>query len=148
MEITNSDLLLQISVLKNEIEDQIHLCSNVSKLGHIDGNSLLEIVNSTEEKIDKLKRYQKIILKRNADTNVMFKDMNIKVKDLIKLKEGLLLKKNLKNILINIPSENDKLIEISLEAFQAVQEYKKDLSLIHEILNDFNNIQFNLEEHE
>lgn len=148
MKFTNSDLLLKISILKNEIEDQIHLCSNVSKLEQVDRKSLLEISASTEEKIDKLKTYQKIILKRNANTEVTFKGASIKVEDLIKLKEGLLLKKKLKNILINIPSENEELLKISLEAFQSVQEYKKDLSLIHKILNDFNNMQFKLEDSE
>lgn len=147
MEITNSEILTKINILKNEIDEQTQLCSSIVKLDKIDSLSVIGLVSSTEEKINTLKKYQHILMLRNAETDLKYGDITVKAQLLIKIKEGLLLKKKIKTILISTSSNEKELLNVSLEAFQSIQEYKKELSLIHNILENFNNEPFNLEDY-
>ena len=142
---TNSSLLLQISDLKNEIEDQTNLCPNIFKLENVRADSVIELIETTIVKIDKLKNYQNIMILRNNSV-ILFNEQEISVQELIKMKEGLLLKKKLKTHLTK-SSSNDNLIQIALEAFQDIQDYKKLLSEIHTTLEKFNNIEFEIKDY-
>lgn len=138
----NSEILQRIVELRTEIEEQTNLCSNIFKLS-AEPAAINEVIESTELKIDQLKDYQAIINRRNFGKTVIFRDVTFTVADLIKLKEGLLLKKQLKAALINTKSEESEMVQISLEAFQSIQDYKKSLGEIHTILEKFNNEPFN-----
>jgi hypothetical protein len=147
MEITNSEILTKINVLKNEIDEQTQLCKSIVKLDKIDSLSVIELVSSTEEKINSLKSYQHILMLRNAEADLEYDGRIVKAQLLIKIKEGILLKKKIKTILISTTSNEKELLNVSLEAFQSVQEYKKELTIIHDVLEQFNNKQFNLEDY-
>ncbi len=145
---TNSELMITITELKSEIENQTHLCGNVFKLESADTRALHDIIESTDIKIDQLKQYQKILNIRNYTEIFTFNHKEITVSDLIKIKETLLLKKKLKSSLIHSSPEQEELIQISLKAFQDVQEYKKQLSEIHIILEKFNTTIFKIKDYE
>lgn len=140
---TNSEILTMSQALKTEINDQISLCSNLFR-SDISGKDLESLVNSTDEKIDELKFYQHVIYIRNQEKTV-YKDETITYQSIIRIKEGLLLKKKLQTSLIGDSGNN--LVNLSLEAFQKVQEYKKDLTMIYNILETFNNSTFNIQDY-
>ncbi len=140
---TNSEILTMSQALKTEITDQTSLCSNLFR-SDISGKDLEALVNSTQEKIDELKFYQHVIYNRNQEKTI-YKNKEISYQEIIRIKEGLLLKKKLQTSLIGDSGNN--LVNLSLEAFQKVQEYKKDLTMIYNILETFNNSTFNIQDH-
>lgn len=144
---TNSEILQRIVELKTEINEQTDLCSNIFKLKTVDAKSINELIADTESKIELLKKYQAIISTRNMNKILIFRDAQYIALDLIKLKEEILLKKKLKQVLINTKSDQEELLQISLEAFQSIQDYKKSLGEIHIILEEFNNETFDIEEY-
>ena len=144
---TNSTILTKIIELKTDIDDQITLCSNVFKLDKVNEKDLTDLIESTTDKIDELKDLQLIIANRNAKETLEYNSRTYFAQELIKIKEGLLLKKKLKINLVGSAPEQDAAIYISLEAFQAVQRYKKELNEIQSILETFNNKKFNLQDY-
>jgi len=144
---TNSEVLQKINDLKLEIDEQTLLCKNIVKVENVTSKDIQNLLDSTLEKIDTLKKYQQIILNRNYLEFIEYNSENINIQTLIKRKEKLLLKKKFETILINSYNDTEGLVKISIDAFQHVQEYKKELSKIHSILNIFNNTQFKLEEY-
>jgi len=144
---TNGEILQKITELRTEVDEQTHLCSSIFKLDNVESKSIRELTESILDKIDTFKRYQAVIGKRNVNKTLVFKGNDYSAIDLIKIKEGILLKKQLNQMLINTNSEQDQMLQISLEAFQSIQDYKKSLSEIHIILQEFNNEQFDIKEY-
>ncbi len=144
---TNSKLLTLITELKTEIGDQINLSTNIFKLENTDASSIHQLVDTTLNKITKLKNYQLVITLRNLKI-VTYKDQETQVYKLIKLREELLLKKQLMTPLIRSTPSNDELVKLSLEAFQKIQEYKTQLDEIYYILNTFNNEEYEIKDYE
>jgi len=141
---TNSEILTLSQSLKTEIADQTSLCTNLFRSEKVSIDDLDSLVNSTKEKIDSLKNYQRILYIRNQ-LMITYKQKEISYQTIIRIKEGLLLKKKLYSSLIGDSSNN--LVNLSLEAFQSVQEYKKDLTEIYNILETFNNSTFNIQDY-
>lgn len=145
---TNSEILTRIVELKTDIADQTNLCSNIFKLEHIKESDVHEVINSTTIKIDELKRLQNVISTRNYNEKLNFDGQEFSAQSLIKYKEGIQLKKELKTALIGSTPKQDNIIKISLEAFQSIQTYKKILADIQTILTTFNNNKFNIEDYD
>ena len=145
---TNSNLMIDINTLKSEIQNQTHLCDNIFKLDDTKKDDINDLLESTISKIEIFKYYQKVLNIRNFIEIITYNEKEMTVSTLIKIKETLLLKKNLKNSLIHTSPAHKDLIEISLKAFQDVQEYKKQLSVIHIVLEKFNNEQFEIKDYE
>ncbi len=144
---TNSELLQRITELRTEIDEQTNLCASIFKLDNVESGSVKELSDSIISKIDQFKKYQAIINKRNIHKILIYQNTDYAAIDLIKIKEGILLKKQLKQLLISTNSEQDKMLQISLEAFQSIQDYKKSLSEIHIILQEFNDEKFDIKEY-
>lgn len=144
---TNSEILQRIVELKTQIDEQTDLCSNIFKLKTVDAKSIRELITDTEVKIGQLKNYQAIITVRNINKIITYQGRQYTALDLIKLKEEILLRKKLKQLLINTKSDQEELLQISLEAFQSIQDYKKSLGEIHILLEEFNNETFDIEEY-
>ncbi len=143
---TNSKLLLMINALRQEVDNQINLCSNISKLENTDAENVNSLLDATISQIDKLKKYQHIIAIRN-NTYLTFRDEKLTAHEIIKRKEALLLKKKLMTPLVQLSGSNEQLIKTSLSAFQSIQEYKTILTEIHEILITFNNERFEIKDY-
>jgi hypothetical protein len=143
---TNSELLSKIIELKTDIDDQTNLCSNIFKLDVIKESDVYGLIESTSLKIEELKSLQNVISNRNYLEHVVFQDKDYSVQELIKFKEGIILKKTLKTALIGSTPTQSNIIKISLEAFQSIQEYKKILIEIQTILTEFNNTPFELKD--
>ena len=144
---TNSEVLSKIIELKTDIDDQTNLCSNIFKLDVIKESEVYGLIESTSLKIDELKNLQNIISTRNYIETVSFRDKLYTIQELIKIKEGILLKKALKTALIGSTPTQSNIIKISLEAFQSIQEYKKTLLEIQTILTEFNNKPFDIKDY-
>lgn len=147
MTTTNSAILSKIIELKTDIDDQTNLCSNIFKLEVIKESDVYGLIDSTSLKIDELKSLQNIISNRNYLEHVKFQDKDYSIQELIKFKEGILLKKTLKTALIGSTPSQANIIKISLEAFQSIQEYKKTLLEIQTILTEFNQALFEIKDY-
>jgi len=140
---TNSTILNRISDLKSDIEDQTQLINKLIDQ-KVQEEDLIVLLQDTEKKIEEMKEYQKILMNRNFSTIVKYKNQEISIANLIKLKESYILKKDLYQKVLMTDSENLHLLKI---AFQKTQELKVDLNKIHSILSNFNTSQFEEKSH-
>lgn len=149
MLVTNSELLTQITTLQSDIYDQQNLCKNLLRFTDPPANDIKDLIDDTLSKIEKLKNYQKIISLRNANYfYTLSNSTKLSVADIIKLKEELVLKKNILSIISNASHQADELVPISLSYFSEFQNIKNQLSEIQNILTDFNNKQFKTEDYQ
>jgi len=136
---TNKELLQSMSELKNDIDAQKQLGSNLLKLKNIDILTLQEIRSNIESAIEKLKDQQETLILRNTTNAIQHLGVEYRASKLIRMKEELTLKLEFESILANVVSDDEKIIRISLEAFQKVQQYKKEIGQILNTLNNYNN---------
>jgi len=120
---TNTEMMLEITSLNKKIKNY-----QVTNLNDFD-----EISNT----IDRFKKLQKDLMYNNFNTSCVFRNEKMSVFDLIKIKESILLKKNILSETLTLSSDED--MEKTLEYFQSLQEYTKALSEIHFILDNINN---------
>ena len=148
MLVTNSELLTQITTLQSDISDQHSLCKNLLKYPDTSAENIKDLVEDTLKKIENLKHYQKIIGLRNANYfQTLSTGQKLSITDIIKLKEELILKKNLLSSIID-SDPIEKLVPISLSYFNEFQLIKKQLSEIQNLLTTFNNSTFNTEDYQ
>lgn len=136
---TNKEALQTISDLKNEIDSQKLLCSNLIKLSKVDHNVLIELQQNILQNIDNYKKYQGQLIQRNSECTLTHNNKSIIASELIRRKEALLLKKDFELTLVSIETHDEDILKVSLEAFQNVQKYKKEIAVILQTLNNYNN---------
>ncbi len=123
---TNTEMMAEITGLNKKIKEY-----NISDFDNFD-----EISNI----IDKFKKLQKKLMYNNFNNLCVFRNEEMKIFDLIKIKESIIMKRNILSETINNGLDDD--MEKTLSAYQSLQEYTKALSEIHFILDNINNKEF------
>jgi len=139
--LANSELLKEISTIKSESGDLQTLLLNLIKSNDAqEADNIETIINKIIKYFDQSEKLQLELINRNYNSQVVFKDKIYKPIELLKIKETLMMKKILyKTITTEINDFSDKrLLNTSLEAFQAFQTVKADLNEVYEILETYN----------
>jgi hypothetical protein len=152
---TNTKLLTSINNLKNDIDEYFILCGNISSLKSVndenvkphslEADDLKELLNEVVSKIDEMKNLQLLINERNLKFTITINNECKTVAEWIKIKEGLVLKKSIYNIVFsNQDKENSNLTISMLEIFQEMQQYKHRITAIQKELDKFNSQLFKI----
>lgn len=145
MEITNSQILQNITDLRSEIKESNLLLEKIIKLDNVDLNSIITLKNKIHNNIIEMKKDQYLIQNRNFNNNIEYNNKLICIFELIKIKEKFIMMIDLNSIIINTTSSQEKILHLSLENYQEVNEYKSEIFKIQKLLNTFNNQLFTKE---
>lgn len=154
-QITNTKLLTTINNLKNDIDEYFILCGNISSLKTssnsdapsktLEDDDLKEVLKEGVLKIDEMKKLQLLINERNLNYEITINNETKTVAEWIKIKEGLVLKKNMYSIVFSKQNQENSNLAISmLEIFQELQQYKHKIAAIQKELDKFNNQLFKI----
>jgi hypothetical protein len=137
---TNSDKLQSVKHSKIEVDDQINIITNLFRTS-TDVQTIIELKNDTNKKIDKLLELEFEIIDINYSTKVEFKGKEYNLIQLLKLRKIYDLKIKLINSITSNTSADttdSKIAALALNEFKSVMLLRDELKELNILIASIN----------
>ncbi len=141
-ELSNSQIMKNISNIKKEIEETKQFLKNISNNNKVPVDEIQKTLDGIKSNNDELFDLNMLLLDRNYNNTIMHRENKYRPIELLKLKDKLFQEREINDIILKSDvGQNEDLLKISLETFQSHQDCKNEINEIFELLEEYNKKQ-------